>query len=106
MTPQNFVGQPVPGLAIALQSQAADAPGVVPLPWFPFDVLSSPGCRHTAARIARRAERAYWILRRTLDVAPPIRLLVLDRADWPRHAEREEFGVVHLTAAGDLVVGA
>jgi hypothetical protein len=105
MTIRDFVGQPVPGLAGALAHQDVPA-GLVALPWFPFEVKASAGCRRTAARIARRAERAYWILRRTLDVAPPVRLLVLDRADWPRHAEREEFGVVHLTAAGDLVAGA
>jgi len=105
MTTRDYVGQPVAGLAAALERQ--DSPsGLAPLPWFPFEVQASAGCRRTAARIARRTERAYWILRRTLDVAPPVRLLVLDRADWPRYAEREAFGVVHLTAAADLVVGA
>ena len=103
----DVIGQPVPGLAAALA--AGDTPsrqGLVALPWFPFEVLASAGCRRTAGRIARRAERAYWILRRTLDVAPRIRLLVLDRSDWASHAEREAFGVMHQTSGGDLVVGA
>jgi len=100
-------GQPVTGLAGALgRREPTSEAGLVPLPWFPFEVLSSPGCRRSAARIARRTERAWWILRRTLDVAPRVRLLVLDRDDWPRYAERDDFGVVHLTAAGDLVAGA
>ena len=102
---EDLCGQPVRGLAAALAHHEAPT-GLAPLPWFAFDVLSSSGCRSTAARIARRAEHAYGMLRRTLDVAPPVRLLVLDRADWARHAEREEFGMVHLTAAGDLVAGA
>lgn len=75
------------------------------LPWFPFEVAASPGCRRTAARIARRAERAYWFLRHTLDVTPRLRLRVLDRAAWPRD-DAPQFGVMHDDAAGDLVVGA
>jgi len=101
-------GRPVTGLAGALAWRETPPPAgaLVPLPWFPFEVASSPSCRRTAARIARRTERGYWVLRRILDVAPRVRLLVLDRDDWPRYAERDDFGVVHLTAAGDLVAGA
>ena len=107
MTAHDISGHPVPGLSRALAWRETATPaGLVALPWFPFEVMSSEGCRRTAGRIARRVERAYWILRRTLDVAPPVRLLVLDTADWAAHAEREDFGVVHLTAAGDLVAGA
>lgn len=105
MHPSDFSGDPVAGLGAALEWRDTPA-GVGALPWFPFEVLSSGGCRPAAARIARRAERAYWVLRRTLDVSPTVRLLVLDRADWSRYAERSEFGVLHLTARGDLVAGA
>jgi hypothetical protein len=103
----DLAGRPVPGLAAAL---ALPTPmpksGVAAVPWFPFDVLASASCHGAASRIARRLEHAYWLLRRTLDVAPPVRLVVLDRADWGRFAARDDFGVVHLNDAGDLVVGA
>ena len=83
-------GAAVIGLGDALAWR--DSPptsGLVSLPWFAFEVQASSSCRRTAARIARRAERAYWFLRRSLDVAPQVRLLVLDRTDWPLHAERD-----------------
>jgi hypothetical protein len=107
MTAHDISGAAATGLGAAL-AWRDDAPntGLVALPWFAFEVVSSTSSRRAAARIARRTERAYWVLRRALDVAPRVRLLVLDQDDWPRHAERPEFGVTHLTAAGDLVVGA
>jgi hypothetical protein len=107
MNVHDIAGRPVPGLAAALShGPAAPAQGLVALPWFPFEVTSSAGCRAGAARLARRAERAYWLLRQTLDIAPTLRLRVLDRAAWRRYAEADEFGVMHVNAAGDLVVGA
>jgi hypothetical protein len=107
MNVRDFVGRPVPGLADALANRT-DAPvhGLAPLPWFPFEVTSSAGCRTAAARLARRAERAYWLLRQTLDVAPPLKLRVLDRAAWRALPDAPQFGVMHVDAAGALVVGA
>jgi hypothetical protein len=100
-------GHPVRGLARALAAEReAPAAGLQPLPWFPFEVLTSPGCRRAAARLARRAERAYWYLRQALDFAPRrLRLVILDRDAWPEHAETCEFGLVHVNGAGDLVIG-
>src|SRR4051812_45646022 len=118
MTTFDLFGRPVPGLARALASEAgagafARANGhacagdrLETLPWFPFDVAASPSCRRTATRIARRAERAYWVLRQALDFAPRLRLLVLDRGAWSAHADAAEFGVMHVNRSGDLVVGA
>jgi len=79
--------------------------GLEPLPWFPFTVASSPGETAVATRIAQRAERAYWYLRRVLGVAPRFRLLVLDQDDWQRFAENPTFGMSHFTDDGNLVVG-
>lgn len=79
--------------------------GLAPLPWFPFTVASSRGTIAAAERIATRTERAYWHLRRRLGDLPRFRLLVLDRADWPRFADRSEYGLSHFTARGNLVVG-
>ncbi|HSV21138.1 MAG TPA: hypothetical protein VLR71_22205 [Casimicrobiaceae bacterium] len=106
MSVSAMAGTPVPGLAHALKlSPVTPDTGIAALPWFSFEVLASAGCRPAAGRIARRVERAYWLLRQALDVAPPVRLLVLDRADWRQFAARDDFGVVHLNDAGDLVVG-
>lgn len=79
--------------------------GLSPLPWFPFTVASSPGALPAAERIAARTERAYWYLRKRLGTLPRFRLLVLDRADWPRFADRSEYGLSHFTARGNLVIG-
>lgn len=101
-------GHPVRGLARALAAEReAPAAGLTPLPWFPFEVVASPSCRRAAARIARRAERAYWYLRHALDFTPRrLRLVVLDRDAWHEHAETCEFGLMHVNVAGDLIVGA
>ena len=79
--------------------------GLAPLPWFPFTVAGSPGSIAAAERIATRTERAYWYLRKRLGDLPRFRLLVLDRADWPRFADRSEYGLSHFTARGNLVIG-
>jgi len=79
--------------------------GLAPLPWFPFTVASSRTTIAAAERIATRTERAYWYLRKRLGDVPRFRLLVLDRADWPRFADRAEYGLSHFTARGNLVVG-
>lgn len=103
----DMMGRPVDGLSRDLASRPAEpAHGLVPLPWFPFAVSSSPGCRAAAARLARRAERAYWLLRQTLGFAPELRLRVLDRTAWRAHADTTDFGVMHVNGDGDLVVGA
>jgi hypothetical protein len=79
--------------------------GLEPLPWFPFTVAASRGQVKRASRIAQRTERAYWYLRKLLRYTPRFRLLVLDRADWPKHAEVETYGMSHFTVTGNLVVG-
>jgi len=101
-------GHPVRGLARALAARReAPAAGLESLPWFPFDVAASPSCRRAAARLARRAERAYWYLRHALDFTPRrLRLVILDRDAWHEHAEKCEFGLMHVNGAGDLVIGA
>ena len=76
------------------------------LPWFPFDVATSVGSVRAAARIARGAERAYWLLRQVLDFTPSVRLRVLDRAAWAACAATAPFGVAHIDGNGDLIVGA
>ncbi len=81
------------------------ASGLAPLPWFPFTVAASKDATATAERIATRTERAYWYLRKRLGDVPRFRLLVLDRADWPRFADRSEYGLSHFTARGNLVMG-
>lgn len=81
------------------------ASGLAPLPWYPFTVAASKGAVTAAERIATRAERAYGYLRRKLGAVPPFRLLVLDRGDWPRFADRGEYGLSHFTARSHLVVG-
>jgi hypothetical protein len=100
----------VPGLRDAVAAHTFDtAPephALEPLPWFPFDVVTAPGCRRAAARIARRAEHAYWLLRQTLGVAPRLRLVVLDREHWSSAADTPEYGVMHVNRAGALVAGA
>jgi hypothetical protein len=107
MTPFDCSGLPTPGLAQALAAPAArDATALESLPWFPFSVLASAGCRPAAVRIARRAERAYWFLRQALKTAPRLRLLVLDRAAWPTACDAPDYGVMHVNADGDLVAGA
>lgn len=109
MTSFDIIGAPVAGLRAALHAPAAPAPDAValePLPWFAFEVLASRGCRPAAVRIARRAERAYWVLRQALDTTPRLRLLVLDRAAWPATADAPDYGVMHVDAEGNLVVGA
>ena len=103
----DMIGAPVPALREALDAPAAsEAVALESLPWFPFAVLASRGCRPAAVRIARRAERAYWVLRQALDTTPRLRLLVLDRAAWPATPDAPDYGVMHVNADGDLVVGA
>jgi hypothetical protein len=106
MTAQDYVGNPDPALVRALATPF-DWPqsGLEPLPWFPFTVAASRGHDGVAGRLAVRAERAYWYLRKLLDVAPRFRLLVLDRRDWPRYAEVSTYGIAHFTQGGNLVVG-
>lgn len=41
-----------------------------------------------------------------LDVVPRLALCVLDRDDWQRHADVYAYGITHVSATGDLVVGA
>ena len=107
MSARDLFGPAVPGLPDALAHRADPiAHGLVPLPWFAFDVASSAGCRAAAARLARRAEHAYWLLRQTLDVSPPLRLAVLDRAAWRALPDAPPFGVMHVDGDGVLVVGA
>ncbi len=99
-------GSPAPALAAALAAPFAwTGSGLQPLPWFPFTVAASPSQTVAAARIAQRAERAYWFIRRQLGSTPRFRLLVLDPADWSRHAEVQPYGIAHFTASGHLVVG-
>lgn len=79
--------------------------GLEPRPWFPFTVAASRGTADVAERIAQRTERAYWYLRRLFGFTPRFRLLVLDRADWPRYAAVPSYGIAHCTARGHLVIG-
>ena len=79
--------------------------GLEPLPWFPFTVAASRGRTEEAGRIAQRAERAYWCLRRLFDFTPRFRLLALAPGDWGRFAEAPAYGSTHFTADGHLVVG-
>lgn len=57
------------------------------------------------AQIARRAARAHDFLRRTLAFSPALTLCAIDRADWPRHAETDTYGVTHVIGDSDLVTG-
>ncbi|MCC7216823.1 MAG: hypothetical protein IT517_08640 [Burkholderiales bacterium] len=82
------------------------ASGLEPLPWFPFTVAASRGHAAAAERVARRAERAYWHLRRLFGFTPRFRLLVLDAADWPRFDDPPAYGIAHFTTGGHLIVGA
>lgn len=82
------------------------ASGLSPLPWFPFTVAASRGHAGAAERAARRAERAYWLLRRLFGFTPRFRLLVLDAADWRHFGDTPAYGVAHFTAGGHLIVGA
>ena len=67
--------------------------GLEPLPWFPFTVAASRGNVEAAERIARRAERAYWYLRKLLAIhaalsparARPRRLAAICRSRDVRH---------------------
>lgn len=110
MTAHDLFGHPVPGLARALSTEPGTrfdpAGDLVALPWFPFEVRAAPAVRRAAARIARRAEAAYWFLRQTLGVAPTLRLVVLDREHWLAFADTAEFGVTHVNADGAVVTGA
>src|SRR3954468_23469496 len=106
MSPQDLFGTANHALAKALAKPFAwPASGLEPLPWFPFTVAASRGQLHAPARIAQRTERAYWYLRRLFRFTPRFRLLVLDRADWSKHAEVATYGMSHFTATGNLVVG-
>lgn len=105
------IEHPLSPTASALAASAVPMPfpwptsGLAPLPWFPFTVASSRKTIAAAERIATRTERAYWYLRKRLGNVAGFRLLVLDRADWPRFADRGEYGLSHFTARGNLVVG-
>jgi hypothetical protein len=79
--------------------------GLEPLPWFPFTVAASRGHTDAAGRIAQRAERAYWCLRRLFGFTPRFRLLALAPGDWSRFATLPAYGSTHFTADGHLVVG-
>ena len=79
--------------------------GLEPLPWFPFTVAASRGRTEEAGRIAQRAERAYWCLRRLFGFTPRFRLLALAPGDWGRFAEAPAYGSTHFTSDGHLVVG-
>jgi hypothetical protein len=80
--------------------------GPAPLRGFPFSVLASRAAVATATRVALRAQDAGELVRDVLGVAPRLSLRVLDRQDWPSHAEAAPYGVTHVAANGDLVVGA
>src|SRR4029079_6140813 len=78
---------------------------VASLLWCTCTLAKSRGQVRVPARVAQRAERAYWHLRKLLHFTPRFRLLVLDRADWASFAEVPTYGMSHFTAAGNLVVG-
>ena len=80
--------------------------GLAPLPWFPFTVAASRGHVAAAEATARRAERAYWHLRRLFGFTPRFRLLVLDAAVGQRFGDAPAYGTAHFTAGGHLIVGA
>jgi hypothetical protein len=106
MTREDISGSPDTALVRALEAPFAwPHSGLEPLPWFPFTVAASRGATDAAARIARRAEHAYWYLRKLLRVTPRFRLLVLDRDDWPKFAEVAAYGIAHFTESGHLVFG-
>lgn len=113
MDAEDFAGTPDRDLVGALDTPLALPPGgttgrlsaLVPLPWFPFTVAASVGAEEAAGRLARRTEHAYWCLRKVLRFTPRFGLLVLSREDWPRFAEMAAFGIPHLTADTQLVVG-
>ena len=106
MNAEDLFGSADPALAKALATPFGwPQSGLEPLPWFPFTVATSRDQVHVAARIAQRTERAYWYLRKLFNFTPRFRLLVLDRADWPKYAEVATYGMSHFTVAGNLVVG-
>ena len=73
---------------------------------FPFPVVASAREQGAAKRIARRAAAACSLLADVFGTAPDISLRVLDRGDWHRHADASTYGITHVAANGDLVVGA
>ena len=79
--------------------------GLKPLHGFPFAVLASERAGAAATRIALRAQDASDLLRDVLGVAPQLSLRILDRRNWAAHAEVAAYGVTHIAANGDLVVG-
>jgi hypothetical protein len=106
MQPQHLFGPADTAVAEALNKPFAwPQSGLEPLPWFPFTVAVSAGSAVAAVNIATRCERAYWVLRRVFGVIPRFRLLVLARADWAAYAEVPNYGIVHVTAGGHLVIG-
>ena len=78
---------------------------LVGLPWFPFPVRVSAEARAAGERIAQRALAAYQLLGQALGTAPQLSLLVLSRDDWDRRAEVPSYGVTHVAAGGELIVG-
>ncbi|HTP98094.1 MAG TPA: hypothetical protein VMN56_02130 [Casimicrobiaceae bacterium] len=104
--PLDYFGPADSALAKALAAPFSwPQSGLTPLPWFPFTVAASRSAVPAAMRIAQRTERAYWHLRKRLRFTPRFRLLVLDRADWAKHAEVAMYGIAHFTEGGHLVVG-
>ena len=91
--------------AFAAWSQGRNRP-LVGLPWFPFPVAVSAGARAAGERIAQRALAAHRLLGAALGTAPELSLLVLSRDDWDRHADVSSYGVTHVAAGGELIVGA
>ena len=80
--------------------------GLTSLRGFPFPVLSSDLATAAATRIALRAQDASDFCRSVLGIAPLLTLRVLDRRSWAAHAEVAAYGVTHVAANGDLIVGA
>jgi len=80
--------------------------GLTSLRGFPFPVLSSALATAAATRIALRAQDACDFLHSVLGVTPQLSLRVLDRRNWAAHAEVAAYGVTHVAANGDLIIGA
>jgi hypothetical protein len=59
---------------------------------FPFELVHSEGVEERAQEAAEITARGLPILSQVLGFSPRLQLVVLSRADWPKHAALRSMG--------------
>jgi hypothetical protein len=79
--------------------------GLIPVPGYPFEVLSSASTREQATLLADRCGQAFAYLGDLLAFRPRCALLVLDRAGWAERASSPSYALPYYDAGNLFLTG-